>query len=185
MKSRPRKKRVRERSLVKELERLYARTADLVYRKGQHRDALVFAQRLNSLLDDSDLIDKKAIDGSVHGNEVRALIAEAHQDWGAAVRYRRKKIALLKRLRMSIRSGQSITADELAPPSYVSACYADLAIALRNAHRIRAARLAILEAERVSSLAGNRFEYSKLKRELLQANPDGGRRSSPKTRKVS
>lgn len=158
----------RRRDLAKEMEVLYRKLGEALYDRMQPRRALQLAERLDALLDEPS-INLSAIDGSILGNEMRAEIAEARQEWAAEVRHRRKKIRLLEKLRATARPTDDIDPDSLVPLSELAHNHVALALALRDAGRPRDARAALDDAERLFRRARAKFRYGWLKTEIERA----------------
>jgi hypothetical protein len=147
MTTREQKPAEKRRRLIRRAERLYAKLAELVYAESMSCEARQYAEQLDTMISNSELFDIAAIDSSIYGTEIRAVIAEARQDWRLAAKLRRKKIRLLLRLRKT--ANAKISAQELVPSAYLGACYTDLAIVLRNQQELEGAREAIRRARRL------------------------------------
>lgn len=150
---------VRGADVSRELEALYFVAAKWFYERANRRRALPYARKLERLIENSAVIDKRAMMESILGNEVFGLVAEIKRDWKSAVRFRRKKVLLVDALRKTARTNAAVPADVLAPPAYVSACWLDLAIAYQMIDDRRKADAAVRNAQKSVRAGGFQFQY--------------------------
>jgi hypothetical protein len=150
-----------------ELVYVYEKMLYWFYHAGNRSRALRFSSRLEKLLKTED-----ADQGSIIGQQARALLAELHEDHRQAITHRNNVVRLIRRLwTISVGTPGEATCRRAYGASDLTDQLDLLAIAYHDAGDLKRAVATLLESQRVCHEHGVRFDGDELLQEYRGEQP--------------